>query len=315
MYKLKQLPEDFIVREKSTVRPKKQKDRYCYFVLKKKGCSTMQAIDIIAQRLKRPLKDFGFAGLKDKNAVTEQVCSVKMLIAERFEMVKFNYIELKPVGYGRNPVSLGMLKGNEFEIIVRNVEKKPHFRKKFVNFYGEQRFGRRNADIGRHLVKKEFEKVCKEIIADDGRHAELVAEYLQHVPNDYVGALRQLPKKMLRLYVNAFQALLWNKIAAMYAKKGMQRKIAVVGFGSEVNDDVVKEILADEGVSCSDFLIRQLPDASAEGVERKLFATAKKLKIGKLEEDELNAGMKKVKLKFFLDKGGYATEFVRQTLC
>jgi len=44
---------------------------------------------------------------------------------------------------------------------------------------------------------------------------------------------------------------------------------------------------------------------------RKMFVKINNLEIGKLEDDDLNNGMKKVKIKFSLPKGSYATIAVK----
>ena len=44
----------------------------------------------------------------------------------------------------------------------------------------------------------------------------------------------------------------------------------------------------------------------------KIFADVSELSIGKLEDDELNKGMKKVRVKFTLGKGSYATIVIKE---
>ena len=39
------------------------------------------------------------------------------------------------------------------------------------------------------------------------------AEYLEKNKNDYIGALRLIPKKILWLYIHSYQSYLWNIIA------------------------------------------------------------------------------------------------------
>ena len=70
MYKIKQLPEDFIVKEISHVNPQLN-GQYAYFILKKTNLTTIDALQILSNKFKIPLKNFGFAGNKDKKAVTE----------------------------------------------------------------------------------------------------------------------------------------------------------------------------------------------------------------------------------------------------
>src|SRR3989338_10314421 len=119
MYKIKQLPEDFIVREISSVNTE-ENGFYSYFLLKKTNHTTIGALEILSQKLDVPLKNFGFAGNKDKNAITEQKISI-FKGNKNFENIKLNDIELKYLGNGKEPISLGNLEGNEFEITIRNL--------------------------------------------------------------------------------------------------------------------------------------------------------------------------------------------------
>jgi len=304
MYAIKHVPEDFIVTEVSTVKP--SSGSFLYFKLWKRDIATLEAMQKIAFALKLPLKEVSCAGNKDKIAVTEQVCSVHNVSKERFEKLSFSNMKLTFLGYGPEPVHLGELDGNNFKIIVRNLDNLPKISAKFRNLFGEQRFSTKNSEIGKFIVKREFEKAAL-LIAK--LHSGIKRIYVHLNQRDYVGALRCLPRKLLLLFVHAYQSQLWNK-AAMLSSGEI---LPLVGFGSEVKDAITKQILKEENLKPSDFVIRELPEISAEGSERAVWADAKDLKVGKLEKDELFPGKSKVTLEFFLPKGSYATEFIRQS--
>lgn len=311
MYKIKQVPEDFVVRELSTIEAGNT-GRYTYFLLKKKGYGTLEAVELLAKKLHIMQKDIGYAGNKDKEAVTEQVCSVIGVSRERLVKVHIKDIEILYLGEGDNPVSLGDLTGNHFVITVRNITELPKIQKRFVNYFGEQRFSTRNVEIGKAIVKKDFRKAV-ELVVHDKKYARMVSSHLAKFNNDYVGALRRLPKKLLKLYVHSYQSLVWNKAAEIWSKKSKEnREVPIVGFATG-KDDVVDEILAKEEVRKEDFIIREVPELSAEGTVRELYVEAEGLKVGDLEKDELNSGKRKVELSFTLPKGSYATEFVKQS--
>ena len=299
MYVIKHIPEDFIVEEVSTIKPK-ESGPFVYFKLWKKDVSTLDALHYIAHDLHIPAKDIACAGNKDKIAITEQVCSARTT-KERIERLSYQKMKLTFLGYGDEPVHLGDLEGNKFKIVVRNIEKLPQISPKFRNLYGEQRFSTKNIEIGRYIVKREFEKAAL-LIAKLHTYDKIKPHLNQH---DWVGALRCLPRKLLLLYVHAYQSYLWNK-AAMLSNDEI---LPIVGFGTEVKDEITKKILAEENLKPSDFIIRELPEISAEGSERAVWAEAKDLKICSLEEDEEK---KKVTLEFFLPKGSYATVFINQ---
>jgi len=308
MYKIKQKPEDFIVREISIVKPEQQ-GKYTYFLLKKKSYNTVRAIEHIAKVLKINPKKIGFAGNKDKIAITEQVCSVLGGNKERLEKVNLQDLEIKYLGKGNEPISLGDLEGNEFEIIVRNIEGKPEAKNEFVNYFGEQRFGKINVPIGKAIVKKDFKEAVKLLLSNKGPEEIKVRDYNHKNPTNYVGALKVLPLKILKLYIHSYQSWIWNKVVEKIEKKG---ELPLVGFGTIVDNTVLADFLAEENLKPRDFIIKAIPELSAEGDTRKIITKVKDLKIEEPEEDEMNPGQKKVKIKFKLPPGSYATEFIRQ---
>lgn len=309
--KLKQQPEDFVVKEISTVKPEKE-GPYTYFLLKKKNCTTLQAMQQIATALKVPLKWIACAGNKDKVALTEQVCSVATIPPQRINELKLANIELKALGKGKKPASLGDLKGNEFEIIVRDIEHLPSLKKQFINYFGEQRFSTNNPAIGKAIVKKDFKQAIALILATKTPAAKKIHSILAVQPKNYLEALKALPTKLLKLYIHAYQSLLWNELAKKYTEHhDKNTKLPVPGFAT-VPDNQLEEILKREGVNLRDFVIKEFPSLSSEGTLRNVFAEVHDLHIGKLEDDELNPGKKKVKLTFTLPPGSYATEFIKQ---
>src|ERR1051326_8722010 len=62
---------------------------HCYLKVRKRGFSTMAAADILAKALGRRNIDIGYAGLKDKQAVTTQWFSVEHLDSDRARALQF----------------------------------------------------------------------------------------------------------------------------------------------------------------------------------------------------------------------------------
>jgi len=336
MYKLKQLQEDFVVIEIPAVKTETQ-GGFLYFWMRKKGRNTLDVVKELARQLRIKEKGIGFAGSKDKHAITEQMISIAGVNKENVEKLHFENTSLEFYGYGSKPISLGDLQGNRFEIVIRDlddeiVEKTDHFE----NYFDEQRFSENNVKIGRHLLKKEFGKAAA--LVDDLK----VRKYLDSKPTDYVGALKILPLRLLRMYVNAYQSYLWNKTVAMYLEKVgkvlkkvpysegellfvsnpekfKELKIPLVGFGHEDLDDnevqeIIDGIMEEENISYSDFIIKQIPELTLEGELRNVFVVVKDMKIAKTMKDELNDGKKKVKVSFTLPKGSYATLVIKRII-
>lgn len=346
MYHLKQVPEDFLVTELSSVQFK-ETGKYLYYKLVKKSWNTLDAVKRIAELLRIPEKQIGFAGSKDRNAITEQLISIAGVAREKVESIKLSGVELYLAGRGDMPISLGDLHGNAFEIVVRNMEQVPVQKINHIpNYFDEQRFGTHNVAIGKHLLKKDFATAVKSI--NDAHYVQSIQRYLQQHQNDYVGALKLLPVRLLRMYINAYQSYLWNETLALYLKEQgrklleipyslgkfvfvadleefLEVQVPLVGFGSQnvgagkVSAEVpegVQEIIAyllnREKVTYDDFVIKQIPELTLEGELRPAFVEVRELKINTVENDELNIGTKKVLVSFTLGKGSYATIVIKR---
>ncbi len=121
------------------------------------------------------------------------------------------------------------------------------------NFFGHQRFGTIRPIshvVGKHLVKREFEQavltyLCAEFPYESDSVREIrrriwdtrnfsvaeelppryfyereIAKHLAKKPNDFLGALKRLPMRLLRLLVQAYQSYLFNKILSIRIAEG-----------------------------------------------------------------------------------------------
>lgn len=316
MAKIKQVPEDFVVKEITNVKIGDNGD-YAYFILKKKEWNTPDAVRAIAQKLKIEEKRVGFAGNKDKNAVTEQLLSFYRVDKKRIGGLKIKDVELKFQGYGSERINLGCLEGNEFVITIRDLANKLDKRIESIpNYFDDQRFGveKTNHLVGKALVKKDFEEACDIL----GMEVE---------GKDYVGSLRKLSKKQLRFFINAYQSFLWNELAssmiseeehfkveyslgtlAFPKNKIKNKKVALPGF---LNCKGYEDIFKEEGITRKDFVIRQVPELSSEGAERDLVVEVKDFKTISFGKDDFNKGKFKQTVSFKLPKGSYATVVVK----
>ncbi|WP_297469261.1 tRNA pseudouridine(13) synthase TruD [Thermococcus sp.] len=171
--RIKAFPEDFVVIEEPLPSVFEGK-RYAIFLLKKRNWDTMTAIKEIAKRAGISHRDIGFAGTKDRHAVTYQYISVPADAKDKVEGVQIRDVELKFVSYGRF-IKLGHLLGNRFRIIVRDVNEGAFGRTKeiigelrekggFPNYFGYQRFGERrvvNHLVGKLLLQGKFDEAAK----------------------------------------------------------------------------------------------------------------------------------------------------------
>jgi len=320
MYTIKHLPEDFIVKEVIKLKLMKQ-GPYLIYKLAKKNKNTESAVQVIAQKLHIRRKRIGYAGLKDKKAVTSQYISIKGVKKENVEKLVLKDLVLAFQGFSDEPISLGDHEGNAFIIIIRNLNKNQKIpqKKQFINYFGEQRFSKSNIIIGKLILQRKW-KLCIGIIKKtDPFFEKNIEEFQQQHPNDTINALRLVPQKIVQLYIHSYQSLLWNNTAkALIKSKTNQKMIPLIGFGTQLNNKKVKEILLEQleqdNLTQRDFIIREIPNASVEGHERAFKETAQHIKIGKLHPDKYHKGKFKVRISFFLKKGCYATEYIRQIL-
>lgn len=299
--RIKQIPEDFVVKEILDLDI--GEGSYTYFLLKKRNWTTIGAINEIARRLNIPSKRLGFAGNKDKKAVTEQYISVLNVDKRRLENLKIKDIEIIVVGRGKERINLGDLRGNEFIITVRDLDKRNKGVSRVINYFDEQRFGvdKKNHLIGKAIVKKDFKEACRLLNLDVER-------------NDYVGTLRKVDRRLLRFYVGSYQSYLWNKTVNNLDKD--YDKVPTVGFLTKFRDKnvkgVIEGVLEEEGVELKDFIIRQILELSLEGGERDMSVGVKDFKTLDFSKDELNKGKFKQIIGFKLPKGSYATIVVKE---
>lgn len=337
MYTIKQIPEDFIVNEISSVKgiaAKKSEEpgsagKYGYYILKKVNYTTSKALERIAEKLGIKQKQIGFAGTKDKRAVTEQFISIRNCNVKALDLKD---ISIKLVAKGNEPISLGDLKGNDFIITVRNLDEKdvPKIPKslEILNIFDEQRFSRNNVEIGKAIIKNDFKGAVELILENEsvfkGEYEANVRAYLAEKPADFIGALRNIPRKIAMMFVHSFQSDVWNMmtfaVKEMIAKKkikpGKNYALPIIGFGTEFKDSSIKKIAEDilkkEGIIQRDFIIRQFHELSSEGTERKMFVKVKNIKIIGRGDDEINNGKKKVTVGFSLPKASYATAVIKE---
>jgi tRNA(Glu) U13 pseudouridine synthase TruD len=315
-YVIKHVPEDFVVTELGSLQPQGS-GPYAFFVLQKRGKSTLEAIEELAALLDVPVGFFGWSGNKDRQAVTMQVCSVKNISGVRLESLSLQGIIITYLGQGGRPVSLGTHNGNHFTITVRNLDALPSINKQFVNLFGDQRFGTNNAAIGRALVRRDW-KAAIDHLEQDAQRSRHIRRMLGKHPTDVIGALRTIPRNLLLLYIHSYQSMLWNQVAQALADKGEQQcDLPLIGFGLSKEDmekyPQIRKQLDEEKIGPRDFIIKQLPDISSEGGARKLYAEAQELRLYPALPDEHFKGKNKLVLEFTLANGCYATEFIRQS--
>ncbi len=328
MYVIKHLPEDFVVVEKSNISLFEKGD-YAIFSMKKRNYNTLDALRRISEEVLKPLKDFGFAGNKDRKAVSTQHISL-FKGTPALSDIHLLDIDLDFKGYSAKKIALGDLSGNEFSLLIRNLDdfeiaKLKDFEGKnrkepilIPNYFGPQRFSWANHLIGRELVKKNFSLALELLLSHDREHSSLLSTHHSQNPSDAIGSLRLLPQRTLTMHLHAYQSSLFNTllfetVSHLPPLAGKDLKLPLIGFGTEDEElppeisDLMNTLLSKEKLSFRDFINRQMPELSSEGSLRNGYFIAPNFSISEEGEDEHFIGKKKMKIIFTLGKSCYAT--------
>lgn len=211
------------------------------------------------------------------------------------------------------------------------------------NFFGSQRFGSLRANshvVGRFLLQKKFPEAIQNFLCatdeNEGsggfeartklaqifgqencfkqaldffpqhlKYERTVLGHLSVFPHDFIGGLRKLPRNLQLMFIHAYQSYLFNqvllhKISENDFNEGEEANL--VGYESSPTQ-LEEELLACDGLSKQDFLLKSLPELSSKGSKRKLFVKLGDFQI--LSEEPLV-------IRFSLPPGAYATVAVEE---
>ncbi len=342
--KLKQIPEDFFVKEIIKIKPKKKGD-YCYILLKKKNWTTTRAIESLALRLRIDPKQFHFAGLKDKDGITEQIVSAYKIDTEFLKNIKIKDIELTLLGFGDGAIKIGSHLGNEFSVVVRDLDQPLSTDNlQIPNYFDDQRFGGSIRAVthlvGEAIVEENYEEAVKRLLLNpfpaeseankkyrkqmqqqwpDMKGIQVprnlfeeqrVVKSLQEVPGDFKKAISCLPRRLLTLCIHAYQSYLFNLRLAEDVEQ--QEKYVYIPYVLG-NIPIPLRLASERKFPLTGFDIISFQELSTRTLQRPGYIFPEQFSISKLEEDEVNRDKKKQTLTFRLSKGSYAT-IVAKTL-
>jgi tRNA pseudouridine13 synthase len=144
-------PEDFVVREWLGFEADGEGD-HMLLIVRKRGANTLWVAKQLARFANADARDVGFAGLKDRQAVTEQAYTVpsKNLAPADWSGFAGEGFEVISATRQRRKLRRGAHKGNDFEIILRDVDgDRAALLQRLQllneqgapNYFGSQRFG------------------------------------------------------------------------------------------------------------------------------------------------------------------------------
>jgi tRNA pseudouridine13 synthase len=110
-------PETFVVEEIAAYVPVGAGE-HTFLWVEKRGLTTMDAARLLARLLDVDARDVGYAGLKDRNAVTRQWMSVPRVDPERARAIAEPHLRVLEAARHGNKLRTGHLRGNRFELVV-----------------------------------------------------------------------------------------------------------------------------------------------------------------------------------------------------
>ncbi|MEA3513453.1 MAG: tRNA pseudouridine(13) synthase TruD [Campylobacterota bacterium] len=184
----KQSKDDFVVTEVPLYEFSGEGE-HMVLKIRKKDLTTWDALKIISDTIGCKNRDIGYAGLKDKNAMTIQYISIHKSFEEKIDKFEHPQIKIVEKTYHNNKIKIGHLKGNKFFIRLKRVM--PMHKMKLEsalqqiatngmpNYFGFQRFG---------------------IDGNNYKKGEALIN----------GTLKVRDRKLKKMYINAYQSFLFN---------------------------------------------------------------------------------------------------------
>jgi len=165
---LKSVNEDFVVTELPLQLPCGEGE-HLWLDIEKNGANTAFVAQQLAAAAGVPESDVGYAGLKDRHAITRQWFSIHLPKAETPDLTVLRHPEFQVLGQARHLKKLrpGHLQGNRFRIVLREVagdrdaietNLQAVASQGVPNYFGAQRFGHDggNVELGRAMLAREI---------------------------------------------------------------------------------------------------------------------------------------------------------------
>jgi len=286
-WNVKEKPEDFIVKEVSQLELDNN-GRYHLYLLIKRNMNTRD----IASRF-----NLGYAGLKDKNALTFQYVSSERFLGETlFEKgPDGSFFGLIHKGKIARKIKIGQLKGNRFSVRLKghNVKIKDWL----VNYYDLQRISR-NSQKGKKIIKDIPPGVSwKDLSWLENFYIDAYLSYLWN---------KALTKMLMEIFSGYF---VYEKGKGYFIPdttyeqlfNSFPKFLPILGYKVKLSPEersVYQYVLQREGISV-DEMVDKLRGLKIKGDYRKTFL--------KVENISLTGN----RIEFFLPKGAYGTIYLK----
>lgn len=373
-FRVSEIVDDSLVRDLSP--DYNEQYRYPLYILEKKDIDSNHAIFEIQRECRLRLR---VLGIKDAKATTRQYAGTERAMKDAPAELKSRHTSLALQGFTKRPIGRESLAGNRFEITIYGA-KVPDLSgfvpqmQKIGNFYGLQRFGSERLVthlVGKEIVRRNFQRAVELLLSHTTEYDTPMSKEIRSRsadPRNYRQVLKELPRGMdierqvlsalvsgkdsiaalravhitiRRLFVQAYQAYVFNKCLSAAIAGGEDLLLPKVGdlcfemegpatFGRIIKFDpssrakfvpavrmagytfqpgkgrfeaITSKILQDEGVAAKDFYIKEMQELSQQGGFRQAPLWCM---------DFAHRG--RLELSFQLPKGSYATTLLREII-
>jgi tRNA pseudouridine13 synthase len=197
--------------------------RFLLCMLVKRNWDTFIATKNVATSLGIEPRRLQFAGIKDAKAATAQFITLENVSMEDAAKAEVTGVQLYPVGYVRELLSLFYLLGNHFTITIKNADADPEQLTQTIsklaavggipNFFGHQRFGTTRPithRVGKALTAGNFEKAAMLFLANPSPHEHPMSRKARQElgeTHDFKRAAENFPKQL------RFERLMLNHLS------------------------------------------------------------------------------------------------------
>lgn len=261
---IRQRTEDFLVEEQPLYQPAGEGE-HVYLYIEKRDMPTLDAARRVAKAFSVRRGAVGYAGLKDKRAITRQHFSVHLPQhggedAAVARLAHHPNLTILWVDRHTNKLRRSHHAGNRFVIRIRNVDAADAVKAKRVidrlqqigapNYVGEQRFGyRHNGDeLGRLMLQQQYREMLDLMLGgpSDDDSPPLRAGRAAYEAGDYIAALGHWPRRM-RYERQAIDALRQGKSheEAVAAIDRSQHELIIHSWQSRIFNAVLDRRIRD----------------------------------------------------------------------
>jgi len=212
--RLRRTAEDFVVEEVSLPPERDDTGEFSIAQIRVKNWETNRLIRQLSRHLHISRKRIGFAGTKDRRAVTTQLFSIKAPL-EDIQKISLKDVEILDCYPSKKDLSLGDLIGNRFHIAISEIDGKSDIEEVvkntsnelnslggFPNFFGHQRFGTLRPIthvMGKKIIDGDFGGAVHAYLGNpveiEGEEAFSARQAFEK-DGDYAEGLRAYPKHL-----------------------------------------------------------------------------------------------------------------------